>query len=152
MQLFQPLVDIFVTLYLGRRLAQGRQKLLRHFRRGSGHNLSFRRSFKLMRSEGGSKSHLFYVYNVGKYACGFNSGKEFSHKKGWNFNTFFVSTVMLDHSFYSNNLIFFHIIFMCMFFSTYSHFLISLYLEINELLSWKRGLLYKNKCIHIYGE
>ncbi|CAG5120059.1 unnamed protein product, partial [Candidula unifasciata] len=42
----------------GRRLAQGRQKLLRHFRRGSGHNLSFRRSFKLMRSEGGSKSRI----------------------------------------------------------------------------------------------
>ncbi|XP_059153938.1 protein unc-80 homolog isoform X2 [Physella acuta] len=37
----------------GRRLAQGRQKLLRHFRRGSGHNLSFRRSFKLARSDGG---------------------------------------------------------------------------------------------------
>ncbi|GFO03526.1 unc-80-like protein, partial [Plakobranchus ocellatus] len=40
----------------GRRLAQGRQKLLRHFRRGSGHNLSFRRSFKLGRPESGSGS------------------------------------------------------------------------------------------------
>ncbi|KAK7491630.1 hypothetical protein BaRGS_00017083 [Batillaria attramentaria] len=41
-----------------RRLAQGRQKLLRHFRRGSGHNLSFRhnRSFKLMRPDGGGGS------------------------------------------------------------------------------------------------
>ncbi|XP_076436361.1 protein unc-80 homolog isoform X3 [Babylonia areolata] len=41
-----------------RRLAQGRQKLLRHFRRGSGHNLSFRhnRSFKLKRPEGGGGS------------------------------------------------------------------------------------------------
>ncbi|XP_055887561.1 protein unc-80 homolog isoform X2 [Biomphalaria glabrata] len=39
-----------------RRLAQGRQKLLRHFRRGSGHNLSFRRSFKLSRPEGGGGS------------------------------------------------------------------------------------------------
>ena len=43
-----------------RRLAQGRQKLLRHFRRGSGHNLSFRhnRSFKLMRPDGGGGSKL----------------------------------------------------------------------------------------------
>ncbi|XP_071097692.1 protein unc-80 homolog [Haliotis cracherodii] len=43
----------------GRRLAQGRQKLLRHFRRGSGqHNASFRhnRSFKLKRAEGGGGS------------------------------------------------------------------------------------------------
>ncbi|GFR73733.1 Unc-80-like protein [Elysia marginata] len=40
----------------GRRLAQGRQKLLRHFRRGSGHNLSFRRSFKLGRPDSGSGS------------------------------------------------------------------------------------------------
>ncbi|CAE1324419.1 UNC80 [Acanthosepion pharaonis] len=42
----------------GRRLAQGRQKLLKHFRRGSGpgHNSSFRhnRSFRLKRQEGGS--------------------------------------------------------------------------------------------------
>ncbi|ESO92838.1 hypothetical protein LOTGIDRAFT_232936 [Lottia gigantea] len=38
----------------GRRLAQGRQKLLRHFRRGSTHNASFRhnRSFKFKRQEG----------------------------------------------------------------------------------------------------
>ncbi|XP_052063828.1 protein unc-80 homolog [Mytilus californianus] len=40
----------------GRRLAQGRPKLLKHFRRGSGANSSFRhnRSFRLKRQEGGS--------------------------------------------------------------------------------------------------
>ena len=41
----------------GRRLAQGRPKLLMHFRRGSGANSSFRhnRSFRLKRQEGGSR-------------------------------------------------------------------------------------------------
>ncbi|KAL4233067.1 Protein unc-80 [Mactra antiquata] len=40
----------------GRRLAQGRQKLLKHLRRGSTHNASFRqnRSFRMRRQEGGS--------------------------------------------------------------------------------------------------
>ncbi|KAJ8299881.1 hypothetical protein KUTeg_021400 [Tegillarca granosa] len=40
----------------GRRLAHGRQKLLKQLRRGSGHNTSFRhnRSFRLKRQEGGS--------------------------------------------------------------------------------------------------
>ncbi|XP_036354476.1 protein unc-80 homolog isoform X2 [Octopus sinensis] len=55
--------EVYSTLPFGdvelwRRLAQGRQKLLKHFRRssGPGHNSSFRhnRSFRLKRQEGGS--------------------------------------------------------------------------------------------------
>lgn len=55
--------SVFVYVCLGRRLAQGRQKLLRHFRRGSGHNLSFRhnRSFKLMRPDGGGGSECGFL-------------------------------------------------------------------------------------------
>ena len=56
----------------GRRLAQGRQKLLRHFRRGSGHNLSFRhnRSFKLMRPDGGGGSESDFHFSLQSLTLG----------------------------------------------------------------------------------
>ena len=56
-----------ILIFTGRRLAQGRQKLLKHLRRGSSHNSSFRqnRSFRLRRgNDGGSKLIILIFLNI----------------------------------------------------------------------------------------
>ena len=56
-----------ILFFIGRRLAQGRQKLLKHLRRGSSHNSSFRqnRSFRLRRgNDGGSKLIILIFLNI----------------------------------------------------------------------------------------